>query len=32
VIYETGHNVFTDPDAVRECLAWLDKYLGQVRQ
>jgi tRNA A-37 threonylcarbamoyl transferase component Bud32/dienelactone hydrolase len=31
VIYETGHNVFTDPDAVRECLTWLDTYLGPVR-
>jgi dienelactone hydrolase len=32
VIYETGHNVFSDREAVRECLDWLDKYLGPVRQ
>ena len=31
VIYETGHNVFSDREAVRECLDWLDKYLGPVR-
>ena len=31
VIYETGHNVFSDREAVRECLEWLDKYLGPVR-
>jgi dienelactone hydrolase len=31
VIYETGHNVFFDREAVRECLVWLDKYLGPVR-
>jgi eukaryotic-like serine/threonine-protein kinase len=31
VIYDTGHNVFSDRDAVRECLDWLDKYLGPVR-
>jgi dienelactone hydrolase len=32
VIYEGGHAVFPRPDAVRECLDWLDKYLGPVRQ
>jgi dienelactone hydrolase len=32
VIYDTGHNVFSDRKAVRECLDWLDKYLGSVRQ
>lgn len=32
VIFPTGHDVFADPTAVRECLDWLDKYLGQVRQ
>jgi formylglycine-generating enzyme required for sulfatase activity/dienelactone hydrolase len=31
VIYEGGHGVFPRPDAVRECLDWLDKYLGPVR-
>jgi dienelactone hydrolase/predicted Ser/Thr protein kinase len=31
VIYETGHNVFSDREAVRECLDWFDKYLGPVR-
>jgi dienelactone hydrolase/predicted Ser/Thr protein kinase len=31
VIYDTGHNVFSDREAVRECLDWLDKYLGPVR-
>ena len=31
VIYEGGHGVFPRPDAVHECLAWLDKYLGTVK-
>jgi len=31
VIYEGGHSVFPRPAAVRECLDWLDKYLGPVR-
>jgi alpha-beta hydrolase superfamily lysophospholipase len=31
VIYEDGHGAFPRPDAVRECLDWLDKYLGPVR-
>jgi dienelactone hydrolase len=31
VIYEGGHGAFPRPDAVRECLDWLDKYLGPVR-
>ncbi len=31
VIYEYGHGAFPRPDAVRECLDWLDKYLGPVR-
>jgi dienelactone hydrolase len=30
VIYEGGHGAFPRPDAVRESLAWLDKYLGPV--
>jgi len=30
VIYEGGHSVFPRPDAVRESLDWLDKYLGPV--
>ena len=32
VIYEGGHCAFPHPDAVRECVHWLDKYLGPVRQ
>jgi hypothetical protein len=31
VIYEGGHGAFPRPEAVRECLDWLDKYLGPVR-
>jgi eukaryotic-like serine/threonine-protein kinase len=31
VIYEGGHGAFPRPDAVRESLHWLDKYLGPVR-
>jgi len=31
VIYDGGHAAFPRPDAVRECLDWLDKYLGPVR-
>jgi serine/threonine protein kinase/formylglycine-generating enzyme required for sulfatase activity/dienelactone hydrolase len=31
VIYEGGHGAFPRPAAVRECLDWLDKYLGPVR-
>jgi serine/threonine protein kinase/dienelactone hydrolase len=30
-IYEAGHGAFPRPDAVRECLDWLDRYLGPVR-
>jgi formylglycine-generating enzyme required for sulfatase activity/dienelactone hydrolase/predicted Ser/Thr protein kinase len=30
VIYEGGHSAFPRPGAVRECLDWLDKYLGPV--
>jgi predicted esterase len=32
VIYDGGHGVFPRPDAVRESLDWLDKYLGPVRR
>jgi serine/threonine protein kinase/formylglycine-generating enzyme required for sulfatase activity/dienelactone hydrolase len=32
LIYEGGHGAFPRPDAVRECLDWLDKYLGPVRR
>ena len=32
VIYEGGHCAFPHPEAVRECLDWLDKYLGPVRR
>jgi dienelactone hydrolase len=32
VIYEGGHGAFPRPDAVRESLDWLDKYLGPVRR
>ncbi len=31
VIYEGGHGAFPRPDAVRECLGWLDRYLGPPR-
>jgi serine/threonine protein kinase/formylglycine-generating enzyme required for sulfatase activity/dienelactone hydrolase len=31
VIYDGGHGAFPRPAAVRECLDWLDKYLGPVR-
>jgi dienelactone hydrolase len=31
VVYEGGHGAFPRPGAVRECLDWLDKYLGPVR-
>lgn len=30
--YDDGHGAFPRPAAVRECLDWLDKYLGQVRR
>lgn len=32
VIYDGLHGVFPRPDAVRECLDWLDKYLGPTRR
>jgi pimeloyl-ACP methyl ester carboxylesterase len=32
VIYEGGHGVFPRPQAVHECLDWLDKYLGPVQR
>jgi formylglycine-generating enzyme required for sulfatase activity/dienelactone hydrolase len=32
VIYEGGHGAFPRPDAVRECLDWLERYLGPVRR
>jgi len=32
VIYEGGHGAFPRPNAVRECLDWLDKYLGPVKR
>jgi dienelactone hydrolase len=31
VIYEGGHGTLPRPAGVRECLDWLDKYLGPVR-
>jgi eukaryotic-like serine/threonine-protein kinase len=31
VIYEGGHVVLPLPAAIRECLDWLDRYLGPVR-
>ena len=31
VIYEDGHSELPSPAAVRECLKWLDRYLGPVR-
>jgi len=30
-IYDGGHGAFPRPDAIRECLDWLDRYLGPVR-
>jgi len=30
VIYEGGHGAFPRPAAVRECLKWLDRYIGPV--
>jgi formylglycine-generating enzyme required for sulfatase activity/dienelactone hydrolase len=30
VIYDGGHGAFPRPAAVRECLDWLDRYLGPV--
>jgi dienelactone hydrolase len=32
VIYEGGHGAFPRPDAVRETLTFLDKYLGPVQR
>jgi eukaryotic-like serine/threonine-protein kinase len=32
VIYEGGHGVFPHPDAIREILNWLDKYLGPAQR
>jgi dienelactone hydrolase len=32
MINEGGHGAFPRPDAVRESLDWLDKYLGPVRR
>jgi hypothetical protein len=32
VIYEGGHGAFPRPAAFRECLDWLDKYLGPVQR
>ena len=32
VIYEGGHGAFPRPDAVHECLDWLERYLGPVRR
>ena len=29
-IYDGGHGAFPRPEAVRETLEWLDKYLGPV--
>ncbi len=31
LIFEGGHGSFPRPEAVRECLDWLDRYLGPVR-
>jgi serine/threonine protein kinase/dienelactone hydrolase len=30
LVYEGGHGIFPRPEAVRETLNWLDKYLGPV--
>jgi alpha-beta hydrolase superfamily lysophospholipase len=32
VTYDGGHGAFPRPAAVRECLDWLDRYLGPVRR
>jgi dienelactone hydrolase len=32
VLYDGGHGAFPRPEAVRECLDWLDRYLGPVRR
>ena len=32
VVYEGGHGAFPRPAAVRECLDWLNRYLGPVRR
>ena len=32
VVYEGGHGAFPRPDAFRESLDWLDKYLGPVQR
>lgn len=31
VIYEEGHSNLSRPGGVRECINWLDKYLGPVK-
>jgi hypothetical protein len=31
-VYEGGHGEFPHPEAPRECLEWLDKYLGRVQR
>jgi len=31
-VYEGGHGDFPHPEAPRECLGWLDKYLGRVQR
>jgi hypothetical protein len=30
-IYDGGHGAFPRPAAVRECIDWLDRYLGPAR-
>ena len=32
VIYDALHGSYVGPEAVREILDWLDKYLGQVQR
>jgi hypothetical protein len=32
VIYEAGHGGYPEREFIRECLLWLDKYLGPVRR
>lgn len=31
VLFDTGHVVFLTPDAIKEVLDWLDRYLGPVK-
>jgi eukaryotic-like serine/threonine-protein kinase len=30
VLYDGAHNIYSQPDSIREILDWLDRYLGPV--